>query len=41
MVKIQIGSCEKLLLNTKSIDERNVIQSETLFLKLVLELLEY
>lgn len=41
MVKIQIGSCERLLINTKSIDERNVIQRETLMLKLVLELLEY
>lgn len=41
MVKIQIGSCERLLISTKSIDERNVIQRETLILKLVLELLEY
>lgn len=41
MVKIQIGSCERLLINTKSIDERNVIQRETSMLKLVLELLEY
>ena len=41
MVKIQIGSCERLLINTKGIDERNVIQRETLILKLVLELLEY
>jgi len=41
MVKIQISSCESLLINTKGIDERNVIQRETLILKLVLELLEY
>ncbi len=41
MVKTQIGSCERLLTNTKGIDERNVIQRETLILKLVLELLEY
>jgi len=41
MVKIQIGSCERLLTNTKDIYERNVIQRETLILKLVLELLEY
>ena len=41
MVKIQIISCEGLLDNTKDIDERNVIQRETLILKLVLELLEY
>jgi hypothetical protein len=41
MVKIQIGSCERLFINTKNIDERNVIQRETLMLKLVLELLEY
>jgi len=41
MVKIQIDSCDKLLIDTKGIDERNVIQRETLILKLVLELLEY
>jgi len=41
MVKIQIGSCERLLISTKSIDERNVIQKEILMLKLALELLEY
>ncbi|HZA68647.1 MAG TPA: hypothetical protein VE548_03035 [Nitrososphaeraceae archaeon] len=41
MVKKQISSCERLLINTKDIDERNVIQRETLILKLVLELLEY
>ena len=41
MVKIQISSCERLLINTEGIDERNVILRETLILKLVLELLEY
>jgi uncharacterized membrane protein len=41
MVKMQISSCEGLLVNTKDIDKRNVIQRETLILKLVLELLEY
>jgi len=41
MIKIQISLCERLLINTKGIDERNVIQRETLILKLVLELLEY
>ena len=41
MVKIQISLCERLLINTKGIDERNVIERETLILKLVLELLEY
>ena len=41
MVKVQIISCERLLVNTKVINERNVIQRETLMLKLVLELLEY
>lgn len=41
MVGKQIGSCERLLINTKDIDKRNVIQRETLILKLVLELLEY
>lgn len=41
MVKIQISLCERLLINTKGIDERNVINRETLILKLVLELLEY
>jgi hypothetical protein len=41
MVKVQISSCERLLINTKVIDKRNVIQRETLILKLVLDLLEY
>ena len=41
MVGKQISSCERLLINTKDIDKRNVIQRETLILKLVLELLEY
>jgi hypothetical protein len=41
MVRKQISSCERLLINTKDIDKRNVIQRETLILKLVLELLEY
>lgn len=41
MVKVQIISCERLLVNTKVINERNVIHRETLMLKLVLELLEY
>lgn len=41
MVKLQISSCERLLVDTKDIDERNVIQKETLILNLVLELLEY
>ena len=41
MVGKQISSCERLLINTKDIDKRNVIQMETLILKLVLELLEY
>jgi hypothetical protein len=41
MVKVQISSCERLLINTKSIEKRNVIQREILILKLVLELLEY
>jgi hypothetical protein len=41
MVKVQISSCEGLLINTKGIDKRNVIRRETLILKLVLELLEY
>ena len=41
MVGKQINSCERLLINTKDIDKRNVIQRETLILKLVLELLEY
>ena len=39
MVGKQISSCERLLINTKDIDKRNVIQMETLILKLVLELL--
>jgi hypothetical protein len=39
MVRKQISSCERLLINTKDIDKRNVIQRETLILKLVLELL--
>lgn len=41
MVKVQISSCERLLVNTKGINERNVIQKEILMLKLALELLEY
>jgi hypothetical protein len=41
MLKIQINSCERLLINTKGINERNVIQRETFILKLVLELMEY
>ena len=41
MIMTQISSCERLLINTKRIDERNVIQRETLILKLILELLEY
>jgi hypothetical protein len=41
MIITQISSCEQLLTNTKRIDERNVIQRESLILKLILELLEY
>jgi hypothetical protein len=41
MIITQISSCEQLLINTKCIDERNVIQRESLILKLILELLEY
>ncbi len=41
MIMTQISSCERLLINMKRIDERNVIQRETLILKLILELLEY
>jgi hypothetical protein len=41
MIMTQISSCEQLLINTKRIDERNVIQRETLILKLILGLLEY
>jgi hypothetical protein len=41
MVGKQISSCERLLINTKDIDKRNVIERETLILKLVLEILEY
>lgn len=41
MVKLQISSCERLLVDTQDIDERNVIQKETLILNLVLDLLEY
>ena len=41
MIMRQISSCERLLINTKLMDERNVIQRETLILKLILELLEY
>jgi hypothetical protein len=41
MIMTQISSCERLLINTKLIDERNIIQRETLILKLILELLEY
>jgi hypothetical protein len=29
MVRKQISSCERLLINTKDIDKRNVIQRET------------
>lgn len=31
---IQISSCEELLINTKRIDERNVIQRETLIFEI-------
>ena len=41
MIMTQISSCERLLINMKRMDERNVIQRETLILKLILELLEY
>ena len=41
MIMTQISSCKRLLINTRRIDERNVIQRETLILKLILELLEY
>lgn len=41
MIMIQVSSCERLLINTKRVDERNVIQRETLILKLILDLLEY
>lgn len=41
MILTQISSCERLLINTKRVDERNVIQRETLILKLILDLLEY
>jgi hypothetical protein len=41
MIMTQISSCERLLINTKRGDERNVIQRETLILKLILDLLEY
>jgi len=41
MIMTQISSCERLLINTKRLDERNVIQRETLILKLILDLLEY
>lgn len=41
MIMTQISSCERLLINNKRIDERNVIQRETLILKLILELVEY
>jgi hypothetical protein len=41
MVRKQISSCERLLINTKDINKRNVIHRETLILKLVLELLGY
>lgn len=40
-LKIQINLCERLLINTKGINERNVIKRETIILKLVLELMEY
>ena len=41
MIVVQLGSCEQLLAKTKSIDQRNVIEREAMYLKLVLELLEY
>lgn len=41
MIMTQVSSCERLLINTKRVDERNVIQRETLILKLILDLLEY
>jgi hypothetical protein len=37
----QIGSCERLLVKTKSARERNTIEREILILKLILDLLEY
>ena len=41
MIIVQLGSCEQLLAKTKSIDQRNVIEREAMYLQLVLELLEY
>ena len=41
MIVVQLGSCEQLLAKTKSIDQRNFIEREAMYLKLVLELLEY
>lgn len=41
MIVVQLGSCEQLLAKTKSIDQRNAIETEAMYLKLVLELLEY
>ena len=41
MIMTQISSCERLLINTKRVDERNVIERETLILKLILDMLEY
>jgi hypothetical protein len=34
MVRKQISSCERLLINTKDIDKRNVIQRETLIFEI-------
>jgi len=41
MIVVQLGSCEQLLAKTKIIDQRNAIEREAMYLKLVLELLEY
>jgi hypothetical protein len=41
MIVVQLGSCEQPLAKTKSIDQRNAIEREAIYLKLVLELLEY
>ena len=41
MIVVQLESCEQLLAKTKSIDQRNSIEREAMYLKLVLELLEY
>jgi hypothetical protein len=37
----QIVACERLLIETNNKHERNVIEKETLILKLILDLLEY